>query len=68
MSAEEMGSPELWGISEDAWTAGWRRTIEDAVKAEFAGAKIDEPSRIEIWAVKRSDNAVHDYRVQRTGP
>jgi hypothetical protein len=68
MSEEEMGSRELWGISEEAWEAGWRRTIEEAVKFAFTGARIDEPSQIEIWAVKRSDNAVHDYRVQRTGP
>jgi hypothetical protein len=55
---------ELWGISEDDWNAGWRRTLEQAVEAAFDRAEIDEEKRVvEIFVRKRSDNAFHDYRV-----
>jgi hypothetical protein len=55
---------ELWGISEDDWKAGWRRTLEQAVEAAFDRAEIDEEKRVvEIFVRKRSDNAFHDYRV-----
>jgi hypothetical protein len=65
MSQQEMPSWELWGISEDDWNAGWRRTLQFAVEAAFAEdrAAIGEERKVEILVRKRSDNAVHDYRV-----
>jgi hypothetical protein len=63
MSQEEMRSWELWGITQDDWEAGWRRTLEHAVEAAFAGAEIDDENTVEIIVRKRSDNSVHDYRV-----
>jgi hypothetical protein len=66
MSAQEMGSWAYWGIDQDAWEQGWRRTLHDAVEAAFAEGRIDEEAKIEIVVKKRSDNAVHDYRVVRS--
>jgi hypothetical protein len=60
---------EYWGLTEDDWNAGWRRTIRDAVDAEFSGKQTDdgdapgEEFEIKIFARRRTDNAVHDYRV-----
>jgi hypothetical protein len=62
----EMRPWELWGISEADWQEGWRRTLEQAVEAAFAGdrAQIDEEKRVvDIFVRKRSDNAFHDYRI-----
>ena len=58
----EMGSWELWGIAEKDWQSGWRRTLEAAVDA--ARLPLDEPTQIKILVWKRSDNAVHDYKVE----
>jgi hypothetical protein len=65
MSNEETEPWRHWGIDKDSWEQGWRRTLRDAVEAEFAGdrAGIDEPKSVQIFVRKRSDNAVHDYRV-----
>jgi hypothetical protein len=59
---------EHWGIDEKEWEQGWRRTIRDAVDAEFAGdrAQINEELPIQIFVKKRTDNSVHDYRVVRS--
>jgi len=62
---------EYWGISEKDWGVGWRRTIRDALDAspEVSGRRIDdgdEPSEefeLRIFARRRSDNSVHDYRI-----
>ena len=60
---------EYWGISEEDWRAGWRRTIEEAVEAasgDMPGDVGDKPGpefEIRIRARKRSGNAIHDYIV-----
>ena len=60
---------EYWGISEEDWDAGWRRTLRDAIEAEFDGkpthdvAQADSEFEIRIFARKRRDNPIHDYRV-----
>ena len=60
---------DYWGITEEDWVAGWRRTIRDALDAGFAGKPTDESDtpapefEVRIFARRRSDNAVHDYRV-----
>ena len=67
---------KYWGINEEDWEFGWRRTIEDAVEAasvrlDLPGDRITtDPRRenefdIRIKARKRSGNAVHDYIVNR---
>jgi hypothetical protein len=65
---------EYWGITEEDWGTGWRRTIRDALDAEFAGKPIDDGDKpgaefeIKIFARRRSDNAVHDYRIGSPQP
>ncbi|HKF15458.1 MAG TPA: hypothetical protein VKB13_09545 [Gaiellaceae bacterium] len=63
--SQEMRSWELWGISEADWNDGWRRTLQFAIEAAFADGKaaIGEGKPVQIEVRKRSDNAVHDYRV-----
>lgn len=59
---EQMESWRFWSIEESDWKAGWRRTLEDAVEAA-EWIPFDKPSAITIVVKKRSDNAVHDYKV-----
>lgn len=60
---------DYWGITEDDWNAGWRRTLRDALDAGFVGKPIDDGDthapefEVKIFARRRSDNSVHDYRV-----
>jgi hypothetical protein len=57
------------GITEEDWNSGWRRTIPAALDANFAGKPTDEDDKpgpefeITIFARRRSDNSVHDYRI-----
>jgi hypothetical protein len=68
MSQYEGRSWDLWGITQEDWEVeggGWRRTFQDAVDDAFRDADFDKEYEIRIFVRKRSDNAVHDYRVQR---
>jgi hypothetical protein len=66
MSQQETRSWELWGISQEDWQeGGWRRSLQEALDHAFADAEFDKSYEIRIFVRKRSDNAVHDYRVQR---
>ena len=61
VSDEEPG--RFWNIDSERWDQGWRRTIPAAVEA--ADIPLDDPVEIKILVWKRSDNAVHDYKVDR---
>jgi hypothetical protein len=65
MSQEELSSWDLWGIAEDDWHGGWRRTIEEAIDAALADAEVGVPYEIRLFARKRTRNSVHDYRAER---
>jgi hypothetical protein len=65
MSEDETRSWEFWGITQEDWDGGWRRTLEDALEAAFADAELGTSYQIRIFVRKRSDNAVHDYKVER---
>lgn len=65
MSQEEMRSWELWGITQEDWEGGWKRTLQEALDDAFADAELGKGYQIRIFVRKRSDNAVHDYRVER---
>jgi hypothetical protein len=65
VSQFEGRSWDLWGIAEDDWRGGWRRTLQEALDDAFRDAEFDKEYEIRIFVRKRSDNAVHDYRVQR---
>jgi hypothetical protein len=60
--SEEPG--RFWNIDPERWGEGWRRTIPAAVEAA-TWIPLDEPTEIKIIVCKRSDNAVHDYKVDR---
>jgi hypothetical protein len=66
MSQEEPLLWDLWGISQDDWENGWRRTIQEAIDAALADAEIGVPYEIRIIARRRTRNSVHDYRVVLT--
>jgi hypothetical protein len=68
MSQEEPLAWDLWGIGEDDWRGGWRRTIEEAIDAALADAEVGEAYEIQLFARKRTRNSVHDYRAERRSP
>jgi hypothetical protein len=65
MSQEETHSWEFWGITQEDWEGGWRREFKDAVEAAFADAEIGKSYQIRTSVRKVSENAVHDYKVER---
>jgi hypothetical protein len=62
MSVSPEESAKFWNIDVESWGNGWRRTIPAAVEAAD-WIPLDEPVEIKIIVWKRSNNAVHDYKV-----
>jgi hypothetical protein len=65
MSTGAEGTPELWGIGQEDWDDGWRRTLEEAVEAAFREDPVGTEAPLKFRTKKRSGNAVHDYKVDR---
>jgi hypothetical protein len=64
VSVSDEESARFWNIDPPSWAQGWRRTIPAAVEAAD-WIPLDEPVEIKITVWKRSDNAVHDYKIDR---
>jgi hypothetical protein len=63
MSQEEPRLWDLWGITQEDWDQGWRRTLQEALDFALADAELGKPYEIQIFVRKRTHNSVHDYRV-----
>jgi hypothetical protein len=66
MSYQEPLAWDLWGISQEDWDKGWRRTLQEALDYALAELEPNVPYEIRILARKRTRNSVHDYRVIAT--
>jgi hypothetical protein len=66
MSQEELREWDLWGIIEDDWHAGWRRTFQEALDYAMRDAELGVPYEIKMLVRRRTRESVHDYRVVAT--